>query len=236
MKLTHYHQPTANSCGHTATAILLSGFGMTKTPHEVIDKVNVHTRPGTNEVWGSLLTDHGIYLISLGFKTTVYSFDVWVTDMSWHGKDSEFILKRLDAIKNKLAVPSLTKEGTSIYIDGYKAFLEAGGELIIQQHPTLELLKNIAQSRPFVASVNYQCLYGTAKIRFLPDGINTTIDDSGIPTNHSVVISDYRDGRFEVYDPWNNEKILWVSEQTLLSAIMAAQLECDNQLLVIEKG
>ena len=215
---------------------VLSAYDIVKTPTDTIVEIPIRMHPETGKPWGTFIADHALYLMKLGFSVELHSFDVWVTDMSWQGKDKDFLLERLHAVKENLSVPSLGKAGTGVYIDGYTEFIEAGGNLVIAQHPTVQLLTDGLQSGPLSICVCYQSLYGTAKERFLSDGKNIEDDDSGIPVNHTIVVSDYMNSQFEVYNPWHERQVLWVDEQTLLMGIMAAQIECDNQVLLVKKN
>ncbi len=214
--------------------MLLSGYGIHKSPDAVIAEIPTRVHPHTNEPLGTLLTDHALYLMKHGFETYMYSFDVQVTDMSWKGLTSEQLLEKFASIKPRLHVPALGKVITGVYIEGYCDYLEAGGTLSILQHPSEELLKAAIQHGPALTSVCYQVLYGTSKIRFIEQG--SVADEAGQAINHTIVINDFKDGSFEVYDPQHERRIMWIKSEDLLAGIMASQIECDNQLLVVKKA
>jgi len=234
MKL--YQQPTNHSCTQAATAMLLSHFDIEKTPENILESVPVRSWPGSSEPAGTPPQDVAAYVCKLGLAVEIVSFDVRVTDLSWQGKTTEFIEKRLKAASGKLTAPVIGRKGTELYIQAYIDYIAAGGKLSVQQAPTRELLHDLLKEAPFVAFVAYDTLWGTGKSINGPGLRESKADDIlGGSANHAIVVSRSVGDDFEVYDPWHEPGIETVKADHLLAAIATAQQECDNLLIVVRR-
>src|SRR3989344_419235 len=146
----HFYQPDQYSCVQTAAAMLLSYFGVNKTPQDILDEIPVRSWPGKDEPAGTPNQDIASYFCSLGFETEIISADGWVTDLAWAGKTTEFIKARLEKASGALTAPVIGREGTELYIQAYLDFIKARGRISVVSAITSDLLKHHLANGPFI--------------------------------------------------------------------------------------
>ncbi len=234
-KVTHYYQPTNSSCTATATSMLLSFYGIDKTPEQILSVFLVRKAQDGSD-WGSIGQDLARYCIGLGFDATFYSFDCYITDYSWQNFTTQEMYERLKVVRESRDVKCLGgKHNSQLYVDAYMEFIEAGGELKIRPYVTTELIDNLLQQGPVAAVVYYATLYGTG--RSLKSGQRQEVldDTNGKIYTHSVVIvGKDKNNRYQLAEPFKQPGLLWVEREQLVAGITAAQAECDNSLFVLQ--
>lgn len=230
-KITHYYQPTSNTCGYAALAILLSHYGQSKTPKEIVGLVPQPTDENGKPI-GSITAQLAAWCVNEGYKVDFTSFDVLITDLSWQNLSNDELVAKLEQVKNVRDVSNVGgKVWSRIYAQAYIDLIKAGGNLNVSPHPTSKSLYELLQHAPVYANIAPSVVYGKGRSRTpepdkrldVPDDINGTVG------THSVVIyGNDTDGNFLVADPWHG--LVVIPAETMLCGITAAQLECDNQI------
>lgn len=232
-EIAHQYQSTNNNCSQTALSMLLNYYGLNKSPKDIMSEIPV-TKDEKGNDWGTITQQLASWCISLGFKVKMYSFDIQILDLSWKDLDETELLNKLHSILGVRDVPALGKEWSKEYVQSYIEFIKAGGSLTIKDYPTIELLEKLLAKAPIFASVNFNVMYGYGRRKNV--GLRESIEDfkEGKLTNHSIVISGYKAGEFQVYDPWEKPGIHKINSERIIAAITAAQIEADNLLFQIE--
>lgn len=234
--MKHYYQISNVGCVQGATATLLSSFDIDKTPAQITREVPIRSWPGTSEPAGTPNQDAGAYLCKLGLEVEIISFDTWITDLSWVGRDTRFIENRLREMLGKSIKSPIGYKGSQLYIEAYLDFIEAGGTIRVEIAPTSRLIKDLLSDGPIMATVAYDTLHGEGKSVNGPKLFESRYDDiEGHSPNHNIVITDCNDESFEFYDPWKKPGVHWVESDRLIASIATAQQECDNMLVVVGK-
>lgn len=231
-KVKHYFQPTNSACGESAIATLLSYYDKPVKPEQILEEVpQIPNEDG--EPFGSITSQLVTWMQKQGFKCKMFSFDCLVTDLSWHGYSTAKLLERLEAIRDVRDVPALGKHYTKAYIDAYIEMLRAGAKLEIQPLVTPELLYNLVKSGPVFTTFCSTVARGKGRTVSYGERKSKLDDVNGRVLNHSVVIYGYdAKGDFLIADPWEGR--IKLKPLKLAICIMAAQVECDNQLVIIE--
>ncbi len=232
-KVTNHLQPTNNSCGQTALAILLSHYGDERKPEQIIDQVPVELRDD-GEPWGTIGQELALWCISQGYEVEMMSCDFQLLDLEWQNKTTEEVCERIDAVKSSRDVPPLGKEWSIRYLEGYKRFIQSGGRLSIRPFIAKETIVDWLKASPIFVSVSMNVMYNygrsndTSLRELLKD------DENGILTNHFIVVYGIDDNEtLQISDPWFGETK--ASIEHLQSAIMASMRECDNHIFRILK-
>ncbi len=229
--VTHHLQPTNSSCSQSSLAMLLSYYGKTYTPQDIMDIVPV----GKNEKgedWGTINQHLATWCLSQGFDVVMYSSDFQVLDLSWSGLKASEIVEKLNAIKGHRDIPVLGKNFSEMYIQSYIDFIQVGGELHIEQCIATPLLDRLIERGPILTCICMSAYYGSGR-QADDAGLRQDVTDDidGKLYNHSIVIHGKDDeGNYLVADPWKTEGFYTVSPEKLVLSIQAAQLECDNLL------
>ncbi len=230
-KVTHYYQPTNNTCGYAALAILLSYYGKDTKPEDLVGKVpQPKDAEGTSH--GSVTAQLADWCQTEGFQVHMYVSDMYITDLSWKDKSSDQIKERLEQVKSKRKVSVMDKHWVGVYEDAYLSMLEHGADLTVVQFITTDLLYRLLENGPIYTNICSSASSGRGRTRS-PELRKDVLDDidGGIST-HSVVIYGNDDGgNFLVADPWDG--LLTTKSEHMVLAIQAAQIECDNQIFVI---
>jgi Peptidase C39 family len=224
-KVTHYYQPTNNSCGYAALSILLSNYGITVKPEELLSKVP-QPNDEKGEPTGSVTTQLATWCVSIGKQVKFYSFDCEILDLEWSKLNKTELIDKLELVKDVRDVSGLGgKHWSKIYVNAYIQYLKSGGELLYI------LLKD----GPVYVNVCANTFNNEGRATY-PDHSKRELvldDVNGKVSNHSVVIYGYdENGKLLVADPWRGLRIIDI--ETMLCSISTAQIECDNQCFVIE--
>lgn len=234
-KVTHFYQPTNHTCSQSATAILLSFFGVETTPEEIVSKVPVN-KNDKGEDLGVINQQLATWCISEGYEVEMHTADFQVIDLSWIDLPKDQLLERMRLAKDHRNIPALGKKWSEIYMQSYIDFIEAGGKLHIHSHMTTDLLDSKLSKSPLLLCVCYNVLYGTGRNNNIalrkiePDDIN------GELTNHSIVIYGRTDkGSYLIADPFKEPGIHEIEPERLLASMATAQIECDNLFFQLRK-
>lgn len=234
--MKHFYQTTNVACVQAATAMLLSAFDIDKTPEDVIHEVPTRPWPGTEEPAGTPNQDAAAYLCKLGLDVEIISFDAWITDLSWVGKDTAYIAERLQEAVGKQIESPIGDKGSQLYVQAYLDYIAVGGKVRVEVAPSRTMLQDLLADGPVMATVAYNTLHGVGKSVNGQQLFESRDDDiTGHSPNHNIVISSYKDGSFEYYDPWKKPGVHWVESDQLIAAIASAQQECDNMLIIARK-
>ena len=232
-QISHQYQPTNNSCGYTALAILLSHYGKSYKPEELIQKIpQPKDSEGTSH--GSVTAQLVDWLQTEGYQIQMYASDLFILDLSWKDKSSQEIKDRLVEIRNARKIPIMDNHWTKVYVDAYIAMLDHGAQLTVVRFITTQLLYDLLKKGPVFANICSTAIDGIG--RSLTEGLRELkYDDlNGEISTHSVVVYGHDEkGNFLVADPWDG--LLSHSPEDMVLAIEAAQIECDNQIFVISK-
>jgi hypothetical protein len=234
-KITHYYQPTNHSCSQSALAILLSHFGKTLTPEQIMSQIPVN-KNDKGEDWGTINQQLATWCLSQGFEVEVHTADFEIIDLSWAELPKEKLLERMEAAKDQREVPALGKEWSRIYTQSYIDFLEAGGQLNIRPYMTTDLLNNLLPNSPLLLGVCYNVLYNCGRSR--DGGLRKSEPDdlNGKMTNHSIVIYGTNDnGDYLIADPYKEPGLHAIEPERMLAAMAGAQMECDNLLFQLKR-
>lgn len=233
-KVTHHYQPTNNTCGYAALAIFLSHYGKEHKPEELVSKVpQPKDAEGTSH--GSVTAQLADWTQTQDFQVHMYVSDMYITDLSWKNKASKEIKERLEQVKSKRKVSVMDSHWVGVYEDAYLSMLNHGAELTVVQFITTDLLYKLLESGPVYTNICSSASSGRGRT-LSPELRKDVLDDvKGKISNHSVVIyGNDEAGNFLVADPWDG--LMTTKPEHMVLAIQAAQIECDNQIFVIENN
>lgn len=212
-KVELFHQTPEAVCGPTSVAMQLSALGFKLSPQEVALQARPYRRP-TDSGFTSL--ELATFCVSLGLRASLYSFDGCIMDHSWSGLDRKALESKfvdLCEVHQKIGPKN---DAQFRYALSYLNLLRAGGSIRIEPTVTSKLLIELLESGPINAGV----AFGDPS-------------DAGFST-HSVLVYGYDDDRgFLVADPAPERGRVTISEDNLLAAISAAQIENDNVIFQI---
>ncbi len=232
--ISHTYQPTNTTCSQTALSILLSHYENIIEPLELEERIPQTTNE-LGEKQGTINQHLATWCLSQGFNVTMYTFDCQIIDQSWSTLEKDELITRLKLRKDGWVVPGMGEQWTIEYTQGYIDFMEAGGELHIQQAVTSDLLYELLQKGPLLPCVSFSTLYGSGRT-VLTQEEDTPDDINGRATNHSIVIyGNDENGNFLVADPFKKPGKLVIDKERMLAAISTAQIECDNLLFQLYK-
>jgi hypothetical protein len=99
-QVKHYYQPTNDSCGYTALAILLSHYGSTATPEQLLTAVP-EAKPDGEDAHGSITAQLATWCINQGYNVDLTTFDFLIIDLEWSKlKTANEVIKRLEAAED----------------------------------------------------------------------------------------------------------------------------------------
>lgn len=234
-QVTHYYQPTNNSCSQTAVAMVLSYFNQIMTPEDIIVQVPVN-KNAQGEDWGTLNQELATWCVGQGYAVRMCTADFQIIDLSWIGLPKDKLVERMEIAKSHRGIPGLGKETSQRYMQSYIDFVNAGGDLQVVPYMSTRLLDELLQHGPFVVSVCFNVLHTQGRTKSV--GLRETkLDDAnGHLANHSVVVRGKDDdGNYLIADPWQKPGFHTVEPQRLLAAMDASQMECDNLLFQLKK-
>lgn len=227
-------QPTNTSSAPTAAAMLLSHYGETLSPHDILPAPSrtddTYEAPET-----ATLAFAAAYCQRRGYHTTLYSSDFQVLDMSWASLRPGALRQRLQAVRSDRTVACLGDGFSEQYIDDYLACLDAGGELVINPWLTSTLLRELVSKGPVCISVSTSTFYGEGRI--LLKGLRKTKPDDfrGQNRTHSIVVTGCNEkGMYIICDPWK-AKSDPVQPEHLIAAYHAAVFHCDAMLFCVKR-
>jgi hypothetical protein len=228
--LTILAQPDDVTCGPTSLHAVYSFFGENVDLTDLIKEIEMLEGGGTLAVY------LGIHAMELGYKATVYSYNLRVFDPSWFSFNSEQLIEKLKKQLEYKDGKKFTKT-----CNAYLEFLEKGGNLrfdnlephIIQQYTKAQL--------PVIAGLSSTYLY-PSKREFETRNNKIIYDDvRGEPTGHFVVVKEINDKEVWIADPYqqnpyNSENREYkVPVHRFINSIMLGVITYDANLLILEK-
>lgn len=233
-ELTHYHQPTNETCSQASLAMLFSYYSKSYSPQDIMRIVPVN-KDENGDDWGTINQHLATWCLSQGYSVSMYSSDFQILDTSWMNLDLEEVVEKLQSVKGHRNIPVLGKNFSELYIQSYIDFIQAGGELHIEQFITTPLLDSLLKNGPILTCICMNPYYGNGRQgdgAALRENVVDAVD--GRLYNHSVVIHGKDDtGDYLIADPWATPGMYTVDPEKLILAIQASQIECDNLLFQI---
>ena len=230
----HTYQPTNTSCGPTAATILLSHYGKKISAEDAIKNIPVIRDEAGNDM-GTAGQHIASWLVSLGYNVHLYSADFQTLDYSWRGLDKNTLVERLAEIKDTRTIPALGKEWSQIYVEGYKDYLNAGGNLHIEQYISSKLLDELLEDGPIMTTVNFNLLFGYGRTKTVGHLKTESDPMKGSLMNHFNVLIGEENDRYIISDPWQKPGKHLVAKELFVASIQAAQIECDNLIIQIKQ-
>lgn len=234
-QITHYYQPTNNSCSQASLAMLFSFFGKDMTPEAIMEQLPVN-KNAKGEDWGTLNQELATWCLRQGFTVDLYTADFQIIDQSWRELPEGRLLERMHAAEGHRHIVTLGDEVSERYLKAYEAFVEAGGRLHIEAYMSTKRIDELLPASPLVAAVTLHALHGIGHTK--NTGLREfVIDDiDGHMGTHSVVIyGKNAAGQYLVADPWVKPGRFAIEPERLLAAMGAAQIECDNMFFQLTK-
>ena len=224
-------QPTNNTCGYTALAILLSHYNMTHTPEDLVAKVPQPTDE-KGEPSGSITAQLVNWCQQNGLETHMYTSDVFITDLSWMNLSEQEIVERLRAVRSVRNMPVLGEHWSKVYVDAYVDMISNGAKLSVIPFIRTSLLYELLEKGPVYANIGSTANTGKGRTRTTGLRESEVDDINGTINTHSLVIyGNDEDGSFLVADPWDG--LVTIDPEQMVLAIQAAQIESDNQIFVV---
>lgn len=232
-KLTHVFQPTNNTCGYAALTMLMSHYGVKTTVDELLKEVP-QPKNDAGETSGSVTAQLVTWVNRQGFATHMYTSEAEVIDLTWQDKSEKQLVAKLKSARGKKVAPVFGKHWTTVYIDAYLEMLKSGSKLTVVHLIRASLIYELLQKGPVFVNICSTVAVGNGRRKSV--GIRKSVSDDikGNISNHSIVVyGNDKDGNFLVADPWDG--MIVMDPEKLVISIAAAQIECDNQIFVIEK-
>jgi len=220
-------------CVQASASQILSYYGIKKSIAEVKKEVPVYIN-SEGKPLGSSLGHIASYFLQLGFKVTLHSVDIEIFDRSWKDLDNQAFIRKLKERRKYLKHARYEEEALDLVVDGYIQFLAKEGKInfpVVDQDYLYKLLKE----GPIYTILSYNFLNQVSKYKFTED---KPVQDSiaGSPSTHAVVISGYKQGRFEITDPdyeFGGKKLINPSQ--IIGAFYLAETDFDPLLVTLEK-
>lgn len=222
-------QPTETTCGPAALRSLYSYWGLELAVESVIREVAGLAGGGT---WAVHL---GRDALRRGFLARIYTCDLQLFDPSWFADGAPPLAERLRRQAEIRELPEALAEQGSAYLD----FLEAGGEVRMEEMSTELLSRYLRRGVPVIAGLSSTWLYRSARERW--EGEKSVPDDlAGTPTGHFVVVRGIDSARRELFladpflhRPYPGRHDYAVPIRRFFNALMLGVVTNDAKLLVI---
>lgn len=231
--ISHYHQPTNNSCGQASLAMLLSYYGKQMEPEDIMKIIPVR-KNAQGEDWGTLNQDLASWCLVQGFDVVMHSADFQILDTSWVGLSSNDLLQHLISVKGHRNVPSLGKEFSELYVQSYIDFITGGGELHVHQYLSEKLIDSFLDDGPMIVCVCVNVFYGEGRTKDLdiPALRQSQADyvNGGLYGHAIVVHGKNKEGEYMIADPWKEPGFYTVNADKLIGGMYAAQIDTDTSM------
>lgn len=226
LDVPRFAQPDDVTCGPTCLSQVLRYYGMDLPVEEAI------RRTRRNPDGGTLAVYLGLAALGLGFRATIYSYNMRVFDPTW---------RRLSpaALSAKLEERRAHVEGKKLgaTIEAYRDLLSLGGRIRFDELTADLLVRHLRRGEPILTGLSATYLYRT------PRELNEDYDDvRGNPAGHFVVICGYypKSDRFVVRDPsphipFSRSGKYSVPADRLLNSILLGDLTHDAVLLALTR-
>lgn len=220
-------QPDDVTCGPTCLHAVYRYYGDPKSLAEVIAET-----PQLEE-GGTLAALLGRHALDRGYQAKVYTCDVEMFDPTWFAPGAATLVERLRAQMRVKKSPNLHSASLA-----FISFLEAGGELLMEDLTAGLLRKHLSRGAPILAGLSSTFLY-----RHVREYGPNCIDDDlrGTPAGHFVVLCGLDETRRNVLvadpysaNPLSDDHFYTVAFDRLVCAILLGVLTYDANLLIIE--
>lgn len=236
-------QPDNVSCGPTCLQAVYRHFGQERSVQRLIREIDQLQDGGTLAV---ILGQHAL---RLGFRSTIYTFDLKVFDPSWFA--SRFSLEfhregtaRADNMEageliERLKLQKKHKKSVKLQMasQAYIDYLQAGGRILMEDLSFDFIVAHLKRDQPILTGLSSTYLYHCHR----EHGDNLDADDvRGLNQGHFVVLTGYnqRQRSVTVSDPYlpnpSRKQVYKVPFDRLAAAIFLGVLTYDANLLVIE--
>jgi hypothetical protein len=220
-------QPDETTCGPTCLHAIYRYWRNDQTLAAVIARTSKFEHGGTLAVF--LACD----ALRLGYRATIYTYNLTVFDPTWFTDPGIDISSRLELQR------SVKKDYRLQYATaGYQDFLRLGGRLRMTQL-SRRLIQAILRRRlPILTGLSSTYLYRTAR-EFGPNDVPDDI--RGLPSGHFVIIAGYHHATRTVLvmDPYQLNPYretsagYWISIDRVICAILLGIVTHDANLLII---
>jgi hypothetical protein len=225
---------TIQDCVQSSASQILSHYGINKTIDEIKNEVPVYISSDGKPL-GSSLGHIATYFIKLGLKTTLHSVDIEIFDRSWKNLDNQTLIQKLKERRKHLKHARYEESALDLVFSGYVLYLEKGGKIVF---PIVDeaYLYQLLQKGPIYTILSYNFLNQVSKYKFVPE--EKPIQDSimGTSSTHAVVITGYKQGKFEITDSdyeFGGKKLIEVG--LIIGAFYLAETDFDPLLITLEK-
>lgn len=236
-------QPDDSSCGPTCLQAVYRHYGKDFSVMQLIQDIDQLQDGGTLAV---LL---GIHALRMGFRATIYTFNITVFDPSWFPSSysrefhSTQITPAIDLSSDQLIArlerQAEFKESEKLRTasQAYITFLQLGGKIQMEDISFDFLAGHLRKNQPILTGLSATYLYHAHR----EFGGNLEADDiRGVPQGHFVVLSGFNAPQHTVTvsDPYlpnpSGQQLYSVPYDRLVGAIYLGVLTYDANLLVIE--
>ena len=220
-------QPDETTCGPTCLHAIYRYWQQDEALSTVI------ARTGKFEQGGTLAVFLACDALRLGYRATIYTYNLTVFDPTWFTDPTVEIGTRL-ALQREVKKDYRLQYATA----GYQDFLSLGGRLRMT-HLSRRLIQAILRRRlPILTGLSSTYLYRTAR----EFGPNDVADDiRGLPAGHFVIIAGYNHQNRTVLvmdpyqlNPYNRLSAgYWISIDRVICSILLGIVTHDANLLII---
>lgn len=219
-------QPDETTCVPTCLHAVYQFFDDSIDLNRVIREVHHLEDGGT---LGALLAVHAL---TRGYKATIYSYNLQVFDPTWFGKESDFIIERL---QKQMEFKKDKKLQTAM--NAYTNFLQLGGKLKFEDLRSSVIKKYLKKGQPIIVGLSATYLYKSAR----EFGPNMDYDDlRGEPAGHFVLLHDYDSKTREVHiadpiikNPFEEGQLYKMNIDRVMNAILLGIMTYDANIIII---
>lgn len=219
-------QPDETTCGPTCLHAVYEFYKDSVELETIIEEVHHLEDGGT---LGALLAVHAL---KRGYQATIYSYNLQVFDPTWFGKESKFLIERL---QNQMEFKSDRK--LRIAANAYLDFLRLGGILKFEDLRSFVIRDYLKKKQPIIVGLSATYLYKSAR----EFGPKLDYDDlRGEPTGHFVLLHGYDPNTREVYiadpiikNPLEKGQLYKMNINRVMNAILLGIVTYDANLIII---
>lgn len=219
-------QPDETTCGPTCLHTVYQFYHDSIKLKTVIDEVRRLEDGGT---LGALL---GVHALERGYHATIYSYNLQVFDPTWFGKNSVFLIERLQKQLDFKTDPKLRTVANA-----YLNFLQLGGMIKFEDLRISIIKKYLEKEQPIIVGLSATYLYKSAR----EFGPNMDYDDlRGEPAGHFVLLHGYDPKTREVFiadpiikNPFKEGQQYKMDIHRVMNAILLGIVTYDANLLII---
>jgi len=212
----------------------LSCYGRSISPQKIIEQVPVLVNKKGEEE-GSLLQHLASWCMTLGYTVSMYTADCEIIDTTWATLPKVQLLERMKLAMPHRNVTDLGKKYSTMYMQSYIDFVQAGGTLTIVASIGSDLLYELLEKGPVIAGVSFRTLWGTGHNK--STGLRQmehSDTGKGNAGTHAVTLYGFTEtGDILIADPWVKPGLHIVKIDHVIASISAAQINCDNLLFQI---